>query len=44
MVVSVEALGFEEDPSRVEVSIADLITTEEVGDMVGPSRTWDFGP
>jgi len=44
MVVSVEALGFEEDPSRVEVSIADLITTEEVGDMAGSSKTWDFGP
>jgi len=44
MIVSAEALGLEEDLSRVEASVADLITTEEAGDMAGPSRTWDFGP
>jgi len=44
MIVSAEALGLEEDLSGVEASVVDLITTEEVGDMVGPSRTWDFGP
>ena len=44
MIVSVEALGLEEDLSGVEASIADLITTEEVRDMASTSKTWDFGP
>ena len=44
MIVSVEALGLEEDLSRVEASIVDLITVEEAGDMAGTSKTWDFGP
>ena len=44
MIVSVEALELEEDLSRVEASIADLISVEEAGDMAGSSRTWDFGP
>ena len=44
MIVSAEVLELEEDLSGVEASVVDLITTEEVGDMVGPSRTWDFGP
>ena len=44
MIVSAEALGLEEDLSRVEASIADLISVEEAGDMAGSSRTWDFGP
>ena len=44
MIVSAEALGLEEDFSRVEASVADLITVEEAGDMAGSSRTWDFGP
>ena len=44
MIVSVEALGLEEDLSGVEASVADLITAEAAGDMVGSSRTWDFGP
>ena len=44
MVTSAEVLGLEEDLSRVEASIADLITAEEAGDMAGSSRTWDFGP
>ena len=44
MIVSAEALGLEEYLSGVEASVADLITAEEVGDMAGSSRTWDFGP
>jgi len=44
MVASAEAQGLEEDLSGVEASVADLITTEEAGDMDGSSRTWDFGP
>ena len=44
MIVSAEVLELEEDLSGVEASVVDLITTEEVGDMVGPSRTWDYGP
>ena len=44
MLVSVVALGLEEDLSVVEASVADLITAEEVGDMAGSFRTWDFGP
>ena len=44
MLASAEALGLEEDLSRVEASIADLITTEEAEDMAGNSKTWDFGP
>ena len=44
MIVSAEALGLEEDLSRVEASIADLRTAEEAGDLAGPSRMWDFGP
>ena len=44
MIGSVEALGLEEDLSAVEASVTDLITTEEAGDMAGPSRMWDFGP
>ena len=43
MVASAETLGLEEDLSRVEASVADLITVEEAGDMAGSSRTWDFG-
>ena len=44
MIVSTEALGLEEDHSRVQVSVANLITAEEAGDMAGTSKTWDFGP
>jgi len=44
MIVSVEALGLEEDLSRVEASVADLITAKEAGDMAGTSKMWDFGP
>ena len=44
MIVSTEALGLEEDLSRVEASVTDLITIEEVGDMAGTSKTWDFKP
>ena len=44
MIVSVEALGLEEDLSGVEASVVDLITAEEVGDMAGTSKMWDFGP
>ena len=44
MIVSVKALGLEEDLSRVEASITDLIIAEEGGDMAGTSKTWDFGP
>ena len=33
-----------EDLKSVESSVADLITAEEVEDMAGPSKTWDFGP
>ena len=44
MIASAEALRLEEDLSRVEASVVDLITTEEAGDMAGSSRTWDFGP
>jgi len=44
MIVSVEALGLEEDLFGVEASATDLITTEEAGDMAGTSKTWDFGP
>jgi hypothetical protein len=44
MVASVEAQGLEEDLASVEASVADLITAEEVRDMAGPSRTWDFSP
>ena len=44
MIVSVEALGLEEDLSIVEASVADLITAKEAGDMAGSSKTWDFGP
>jgi len=44
MIVSAEALELEEDHSRVEASVANLITTEEAGDMAGTSKTWDFGP
>ena len=44
MIVSAEALALEEDLSRFEASIADFITTEEVGDKAGTSKTWDFGP
>ena len=44
MIASAEALRLEEDLSRVEASIADLITAEEAGDMAGSSMTWDFGP
>ena len=44
MIASAEALGLEEDLSRVEASVADQITAEEVGDMDGTSKTWDFEP
>ena len=44
MIVSAEALGLEEDLSRVKASVTDLITAEEARDMAGPSRTWNFGP
>jgi hypothetical protein len=44
MVASVEAQEFAEDLGSVEASIANFITTEEVEDMAGSSRTWDFGP
>ena len=44
MIVSVEALGLEEDLSRVEASVADLITAKEAGDMAGTSKMWDFRP
>ena len=33
-----------EDLKSVESSVADLITAEEVEDMAGPSKTWDFSP
>ena len=44
MIASTEALGLEEDLSRVEASVADLITAKEAGDMAGTSKMWDFGP
>ena len=44
MIVSVKALGLEEDLSGVEASIADLITAEEAEDMAGTFKTWDFRP
>jgi len=44
MIVSVEALGLEEDLFGVGASITDLITAEQVGDMAGTSKMWDFGP
>ena len=44
MIVSVKALGLEEDLFGVEASVAHLITAEEAGDMAGTSKTWDFGP
>ena len=44
MIVSVEVLGLEEDLSRVEAFVVDLITAKEAGDMAGSCRTWDFGP
>ena len=44
MIVSVEALGLEEDLSRVEASVAGLITAEEARDMAGSSKMCDFGP
>ena len=44
MIANAEALGLEEDLSGVEASVADLITAEEAGDMVGSSSTWDFRP
>ena len=44
MIASAEALGLEEDFSRVEASVTDLITAEEAGDMDDTSKTWDFGP
>ena len=44
MIVSVKALGLEEDLSRVEASITNLITAEEARDMSGTSKMWDFGP
>jgi hypothetical protein len=44
MVASVEEQEFVEDPGSVEASVADLITAEEVEDMAGLRRTWDFGP
>ena len=44
MIVSVEALGLEEDLSGVVASVADLITAEDAGDMASTSKMWDFGP
>ena len=44
MIVSVKALGLEEDLFGVGASITDLITAEQVGDMAGTSKTWDFRP
>ena len=44
MIVSVEALGLEEDLSGVEASVLDLITTKEARDMASTSKMWDFGP
>ena len=44
MIVSVEALGLEENLSRVEASVADLITAKEVGELAGTSKMWDFRP
>ena len=44
MLASVEAIELEEDLASIEASVADLITAEEVEDMVGAGRTWDFGP
>ena len=44
MIVSAEALRLEEDLSGVEASVVDLITAEEVGDMAGTSKMWDFRP
>ena len=44
MVASAEAQELAEDLGSVEASVADLITAEEAEDMVGPSKTWDFGP
>jgi hypothetical protein len=39
-----EAFELEEDLVRFEASISDLITAEEVEDMTGVGKTWDFGP
>jgi len=44
MIVSAKALGLKEDLSRVEASVANLITAEEAGDMAGSSRMWNFRP
>ena len=44
MIVSVEELGLEEDLSRVEASVGDLITAKEAEEMASTSKTWDFGP
>lgn len=39
-----EALELEEDLASVEASIGDLIIAEEVDNMAGAGRTWDFRP
>jgi hypothetical protein len=44
MVASAEAQELAEDLRSVEASVADLITTKEAEDMVGKSKTGDFGP
>ena len=44
MIASTEVLGLEEDFSRVEASVVDLIIAKEGRDMAGTSKTWDFRP
>lgn len=44
MLASAEAVELEEDLAGVEATVGDLITAEEVGDMAGAGKTWDFEP
>ena len=44
MIASAEVLGLDEDFSRVEASVVDLIIAKEGRDMAGTSKTWDFRP
>lgn len=44
MLARAKAQDIEEDLASVEASVADLISVEEVEDMAGAKRTWDFGP
>ena len=41
-VASAKAQELTEDLGSVEAFVVDLITAEEVEDMAGPRRTWDF--